>query len=135
MGITFDDGELEGSSYLGEGEHSVRVSAIKPMQSKDKGTPMIEVEFTAMSGKKTRDWFVTTGNKFKLAALAMAAGYSKEQLKAGAFETPNLAGKSLKLVREAKGQNAEGKKQYENTYLPGASGSGGAVAPTDDIPF
>lgn len=138
MNIKFDEGEVEGSKYLGIGEHEVTITAIKPGASKTKGTPQIEVEFSARSGKTTRDWFVTEGNKFKLAALAIACGFTKEDLLSGRFSTDMLARKRLRVVREVTGMTEDGKNKYEQSYLPTqATGAVGGPAGHEDpsIPF
>ncbi len=134
MGITFDDGELAGSNYLGEGEHEVAITKITPTVSKEKGTQQIEVQFTGMSGKGIRDWFPIEGNKFKLAALALACGFTKEALKAGQFEVSMLPGKPLKIVRGITGKTSEGKNQYQNTYLASAKAKPSGMA-SEEIPF
>lgn len=131
--MKFDEGELSGGNYLGEGSHEVRITSVKAGQSKTKGTPQVEVEFSSHSGKTTRDWFVTEGNKFKLAALALACGWKKEDLLAGRFSTEQLPGKRLKVVREIVGKTEDNKNKYENSYLP--SEISAAPQPQNEIPF
>lgn len=141
MEVQFDSGELEGNKYLGEGTYICTISKIDHRQSKAKGDPMIEVEFTAENGKSTRDWFMLAGNKFKLGGLAIAAGFKKEALLSGKFRTESLQGKRLKVVREAKGKetylkDGEQKERtiYENSYLQ-TEGNAATAASDDDIPF
>lgn len=129
--IMFDEGELEGSKYLGEGTHNCLITKVEAKTSK-KGGAMIEVEFTAQNGRTTRDWFMMEGNKFKLAALALACGFTKEKLLKGEFTTQSLQGKGVKVVREVKGADEQGRKNYENSYLPSEAKT--AVTP-DEIPF
>ena len=94
----------------------VRITSVKAGQSKTGGTPQVEVEFSSHSGKTTRDWFVTEGQqKFKLAALALACGWKKEDL-LGSVLTEQLPGKRLKVVQEIVGKTEpDHKNKYENS--------------------
>lgn len=132
--IVFDEGELEGSKYLGEGTYNCLITRVEAKTSKDKGTPMVEIEFTAQNGRGSRDWFVTEGNKFKLASLALACGFTKEQLIKGEFTTQALQGRGVRLVREVKGTDSQGRKNYENSYLA-VEGRASAPQADDTIPF
>ncbi len=133
MNIRFESSELETSQYLGEGEHECAITKIEAQTSKA-GNPMIQLEFRAASGKTTRDWFPTSGNKFKLGGLAVAAGVPKEVLLAGGFTTESLAGKYVKVVRQITGKNTEGKNQYENSYLASANAKP-STSGSEEIPF
>lgn len=132
--IMFDEGELEGSKYLGEGQHNCLITSVEAKISK-KGGAMVEVGFTAQNGRTTRDWFMLEGNKFKLASLALACGFTKTQLLAGQFNTVALQGKGVKVVREIKGTDEQGRKNYENSYLPAEGGATMAAGNSQDIPF
>lgn len=141
MEVQFESGELEGSKYLGEGTYACLISKLEHKNSK-KGDPMIEVEFLAQNGKTTRDWFMLAGNKFKLASLALAAGFKKEDLVAKKFRTESLANRTVKVVRELKGKetyvNRENETKernvYENSYLP-TEGNAATAASDDELPF
>ncbi len=141
MNLTFDSGELEGSKYLGAGTHECRITKIERKGNKKGTGELVEIEFTAASGRSTRDWFPITGNKFKLGGLAIACGFSKELLLGGKFDTAQLANRFVKVVREVTGEEAytdkDGKaqtrKNFESHYLPSAQG---APSQTEDtIPF
>jgi hypothetical protein len=136
MEVRFEEGELTQNKYLGEGEHACTIIKVEHQQSKKTGGAMIEVTFADSSQKTTRDWFVLTGNKFKLAGLALAAGFQKASLLSGAFTTEQLMGKQLKVIRKITGQEEyQGKMRdrYENDYLP--LGGKQSEQHSDDIPF
>ena len=132
MQIKFEAAELEGGSYLGEGEHECAITKVESKVSKA-GKPMLEIEFRSKADKTCRDWFTVEGNKFKLAALAMASGTPKETLLSRAFDTASLHGKFVKVVREVVGKDEAGKNRYENYYKP--SGVVPSTHGRDEIPF
>lgn len=138
MDIKFDTEDLEGGQYLGEGEHECTISAIENKLTKAKQEPMLEMTFTSVSGKSTRDWFMLVGKKFKLAQLALATGSSKEQLLAGSFNPMMLRGRKVKVLRKITGTEMYGTppkptNKYENDYLP--SGQQQTAASSEEIPF
>lgn len=133
MQVTFNDSEMEASKFLGEGTHSAFVSKMEMKLSKG-GSRMMETEFSTIDGRTCRDWFVLEGaGKFKLALLAQAVGFTKEQLKSGAFSTEMLQGKGVTLHRKITGKNSDGKNLYENDYA--IQSGGDAKASSDDMPF
>lgn len=136
MNVTFTNEELEGSKYLGEGEHNVFVKTMTAKQSKA-GNPMIEIEFADVTQKTSRDFFPTSGNKFKLAALAIACGFKKEALVSGAFNTESLQGKQLKLVKKKTGVEIwDGKERatWSTDYIPSATQQS-STQQDEDLPF
>lgn len=141
MNLKFEESELSDGKYLGAGDHNCRITKIEKKPSK-KGGDNIEVEFTSAAENTTRDWFSISGNKFKLARLAVACGFTKEQLLAGQFDTAMLANKFVRVVREVTGEEAitdkDGKpttrKNYNNTYLPSPNAKASAAI-DDSIPF
>ena len=58
MQLKFDGGELEGSKYLGAGEHNCRITKIEKKPTK-KGGEMVEIEFTAASGRTSNPYHVS----------------------------------------------------------------------------
>lgn len=139
MKVKFEASELEGSTFLGEGDHLCTITRVEHKDSR-KGDPMIEVDFTAINGKSTRDWFMLAGNKFKLGGLSVACGFSKEALASSGLETADLYGKRVRVIREVKGKETyetrdgetKERNRYENSYLPP---EGGSVASNEEIPF
>lgn len=132
MQIKFEASELEERNYLGEGEHDCRITNVEHKQSK-KGDPMVEVTFSDATTKTTRDWFMLTGNKFKLAGLALATGVPKASLLSGDFTTEMLKGRQVKVIRKITGKDAQGRNNYENSYL--ASGAMKPSESDDSLPF
>lgn len=135
MQVTFTEGDLEERKFLGEGQFLCCVSHIEHKTSKN-GDPMIEVQMTdEWSGKTTRDWFLTTKNKFKLGGFAIAAGVAKNLLLAGQFKTEDLQGKKIMVSRKITGQDSEGRNSYENSYSAPASQPASAQPKDDGLPF
>lgn len=136
MDIRFDEEDLSGGKYLGAGIFACQIITVNHTNSK-KGDPMLEVEFGADNGKTTKDWFMLSGKKFKLASLALALGHSKEDLLAGRFKTEGLMGKKVKVVREKTGEEEyKGKMvaRYENSYLP-LDGAKAPASTDEEVPF
>lgn len=119
MQIKFEESELEGGTYLGAGSHECRITKIERKPTK-KGGEMVEIEFTSAAEKSLRDWFPITGNKFKLAKLALACGFEKRLLISGDFDTAQLANRFVRVVREVTGEeqyaDKEGKQQTRKNY-------------------
>lgn len=133
MRVKFDDSELEGTKYLGEGEFVCTITKLDHKQSKS-GKAMLEAEFSDSSGRTTRDWFMLEGNKFKLAALAKATGIDNAYLQSGDFDTSTLQGRKVNVQRHKKGEEMwDGKMvpRYENHY----TAAPGNPVHQDEIPF
>lgn len=143
MEIRFEESELEGGTYLGAGTHEVRITKIEKKGNKKGTGENLEIEFTSAAEQTTRDWFPVTGNKFKLAKLALACGFDKGYLIRGGFDTAMLAHKNVRLVREVTGEEAfvdsSGKagtrKNYQNSYLPSQAKPPSAASADSEIPF
>lgn len=124
MKIRFNDDDSVQSKFLGEGQHEVRVTKIDDKPSK-KGMPMLTIEFTADNGKTCIDWFVLEFKK-KLYGLALAAGATPEILKSGEWDSAELFGKRIMLIRTTVGKrsytdkdgNPQEADNFENSYLP-----------------
>lgn len=131
MIVSFTDSEMEDSKYLGDGVHECVISKLEHRNSKS-GKPMVEAHFTDSAGKSTRDWFMLEGGgKYKLALLAIACGFSKDELKGGRFDTAMLGNKSVKVTRSVTGKTEDGKTLHENSYSPSSKQPNTG----SDIPF
>lgn len=140
MRVTFTKEDMNTSSFLGEGQHSVVITSATDTTSKA-GKPMITVEFTAANGKSCMDWF-TMEFKKKLWSLALATGIPAGVLEQEGVETAELRGKKLTLVRAVTGKRvytdkegvAKEADQFENSYLPLSAG-GSESFTQENIPF
>lgn len=141
MHITFDnDKDLNGSTFLPEGTHTVTITGTQDTTSHS-GNPMTVVVMTDALGRTCADRLVATA-KWKFALLGKAIGMSKELLKAEGLNTANLQGCQLTVVREKDGTtwtNDEGKTfdNLKTSYVPAESttATGTSNEMTDDIPF
>ena len=133
------DAFKERGQFLGEGVHTVTITKVEDKLSK-KGDPMVEVEFSDSEGRTARDWFMNNENMaWKMAQLALAAGFTRDAIMTVNWDTSMLKGKRLKLIKEITGKEVwEGKERnkYAQSYHQLDSNAGSAQAANDDtIPF
>lgn len=144
MGINFTADDLEGGSYLGEGEHEVTVTQVEAKNSKA-GNPMTVVTMATASGKSALEFFSHVDKaRFKIAGFARACGFSKEYLLAGKFTMEQLKGKRLRMIKTKTGvEMHEGKERgvYEQEYATSQVNTGAqpqelaSQVGKDDLPF
>ncbi len=130
MKVSFGpEDEVQPSQFLNEGKWTCTITKIDNTPSK-KGDAMLTIEFTAPTGKTTRDWFLlTAGQKFKLLHLVKAAG-----LNPTTFDTDQLLRRQVTVERTKTGTreyNGKAVDNFENSY----SAPAGTPAQTDEIPF
>jgi hypothetical protein len=131
----FQDKDLEGGTYLPEGEHEVAI--VRCMAEKSKaGNDMLVVEMADKFGRQVKEYFLTDAkNMWKLAKFAIACGFNKESLKSVGLDTNQLPGRKLIAVKKQTGVKVvEGKekKEFNVEFFPAAHTE---EKKEDEIPF
>lgn len=139
MHLTFNDKDLEGGNWIPEGEHEVTIVGIDKGQSKA-GEEMLTFTLKDRFGREEKERILTAEkNRWKLAKLAMAAGFSKDDLRANGLSIPSLSNRRLLLVKKKIGVRMyEGKErpEFSHDYFQIQSSSASpAAAQSEDIPF
>lgn len=143
MIVTFTDADLAGGKHLGAGDHNCRITKLERKGNKKGTGDNLEVEFTSAAELTTRDWFpLAAGVNFKLGKLALACGFTSDELKSGKWDTAQLANCYVRVVREVTGEESytdkDGKqatrKNYANSYLPSPNAKP-STSHDDSIPF
>lgn len=141
-----DLSKVNASNFLPEGESVCKIVKIESKLSKEAKTPMEEFTFRDRLGREERQHFVFTEKAlFRIKGLAIAAGFDLEKTNWADFETRNLMGKSVLVVKVKKGMRTvatdTGPKEfpdYDVNFGPaGAAPAGGpppAVDPMGELP-
>lgn len=140
MTIRFNDKDLEGGNFIPEGKHEVKIASIENTQSKN-GDPMFVFTLKDDLGREDKERILDREDmRWKLAAFAKAAGFTKEQLKTQGLNIQTLHGKRMLMVKtHTKTEEYQGKpvKRFENDYFPLQAGlpTAGTTPSSEDIPF
>lgn len=126
---------VQASTYLEEGESVCSVVKVEDKASKDKGTPMVVVTLRDRLGRSDMENFVLSDKAlFRLKGFAIACGIPEERLN-GKFNTDELRGKSVLVIKRLKGMRTiptetgpKEVKDFERAFGP-ASGAPSAAAP------
>lgn len=142
-----DLSKVSANTFLPEGESVCTVRASKEVASKEKGTPMIEVEVSDRLGRSDRINFVLSEKAlFRIKGFALACGFKEDGMQR--FDTTKLVGKKVLVIKTQKGTRMfDGRevKDYEHNFGP-VEGATAAAAPgaapaneggftEDEIPF
>lgn len=104
MIIRFKDEDINDRKYIPEGETEVIISKLSDEKQSKAGNPMLTIEFSDSLGRTAIEYYSLSDNaKFKIANLALACGYTAEQLKADGLDVPKLLGKKLLMVKKQTG--------------------------------
>lgn len=121
MIIKFSDKDLDGGSYLPEGEHEVSIVRALAETSKA-GNDMIVVEIADKFGRQLKEYFLTDAKSlWKLARFAVSCGFDKESLKNVGLDTASLVGRKMIAVKKQTGVkifDGKEKKEFHTEFFP-----------------